>query len=98
MPSDDEMRVLIERFEVLVGRFRLEKLDGASPFDAYMLDESAASASPSEKLAIQFLLSVLNPHEEWSCGPFDHREAAKIWLPRDLEAYARWIMNPFFLS
>lgn len=55
-----------------------------------------AGASHGEKITIQFLLSVWNPNEDWSCGPFDLHEALKVWDGKRRQAFLAWVTDPFW--
>jgi|TARA_B100000614_G_scaffold207349_1_gene189814 hypothetical protein len=88
----------IARITALAQSFpSIADVQAVNDWDALALDRWAGSASHGERLAIQFVLSVWDCHEKWSCGTFNPVEAYRTWDDEHWTAFQRWVEAPYTL-
>lgn len=98
MNTDFDEQKLKERITQLASQFPLLKRLGVSgEWNPIKLDNIGLEVSHGERLAIQFVLSVWNRHEKWSCGQFDVAQAYAIWDETHWNAFRAWVEDPFYL-
>lgn len=76
----------------------LSSAPGIRPWDATELDEWGAGGDPGHGAicAAQFVLSVWNPQQKWSCGRFDLHQALGTWDDQNTGAFQEWIKHPWW--
>lgn len=71
---------------------------GTTPWDALAFDHWAAQGglSHGELCTAQFLLSVWDPHGDWTSGTFNIMAALRVWDQTHRTAFLEWATNPWW--
>jgi hypothetical protein len=89
--AEDTIRQLARTFPSLRGLVE-------QAWNPESLDEWAAGgASHGERLAVRFVLTVWNQHQQWKCGKFDVFDAWQTWDEEHWNAFRAWARQPFTL-
>ncbi len=91
--GDTKFIMLVESFPSLVGR------PGVDPWNALELDRSVTHdgwRSGGNIHAVQFVLSVWDPHYTWEAGPFNVVKAFQIWDMPHQRAFVAWAQKPWW--
>ncbi|TAJ99892.1 MAG: hypothetical protein EPO39_16260 [Candidatus Manganitrophaceae bacterium] len=99
--TDQEMKDISEKMSDIAENFYdLIGEPGVRPWKPELLDKWAASKEnendPSSRCAAQFMLSLWDPNGSWLSGEFDLHEAISVWGPRNISAFAVWVLRPWW--
>lgn len=98
---DRAMLELVASFPTLADYPALEQLAVEVPACRFNVEDFEAWARIADHghgmyCAAQFILSVWNPDDSWPIGPFKLHEALGCWDREHHDAFAAWVIDPWW--